>query len=111
MELSKQAKAVLGEHPAVTMEEFMERLWSINPTGNVEDTYIQTAWTVARVKDFEGKNVSFDSIVQKYSSYVEQQQRAGRRKIKSIFYFLYDRGYNEHFGMPAVQKAKLDRLI
>lgn len=99
MDLSEKARKHLGNDPAITPKEFLERFWSLRPHGNVEDAYIQAAWDIAHSKDFYGKDLTLDGLIAKYKDYLAMCRNQGRaaRYIKGIQNWMKDRMYNSEF--------------
>ena len=97
--LSKRELMIIGPRPPVTKKEFMARLWSLNPSGNVEDAYINTCYAISSQKQFNGDPITFDLIVSKYTAYLQRERvkETEARFIRSVASFITKGGFNEHF--------------
>jgi hypothetical protein len=109
MELNEREIFLLGKNPKVTKQEFLDNFWSLNPTGNVEDAYLSTAYVVAREKTFEGNPVTLELLVKKYTEYLRQEKLRGTEPqwIRGINKFLTNRDWNLQFG--GISDSKLDQ--
>ena len=97
--LSEQAKQRIGQQQLVSVEEFYERLWKMNPIGNPENTYIEVLDHVTHQKTFTGEPVTLDLIIGKYKEYLEMAhlEQREQRMIKRILGFVRDRMYNNTY--------------
>lgn len=100
---------MLGQNPAVKKQEFIDKLWNLNPTGNIEDAYISTAYVVGNERTFEGSPVTMELLVSKYSEYLRQEKLKGTEPkwIRGINKFLTNRDWNLQFG--GISDSKIDR--
>jgi len=109
--LSDNARRVLGDKPAVTLEEF-DRIWSIWPFGHKEDTYIEVAYAVAFKTMLDGSPITFDDMVKKYGSYVEIAKARTTdpdKFVAKLINWVKKARYNESTEKPSTKR--IDRLV
>lgn len=95
--LSERERKILGNDVVpVSKEEFSEKLFSIRPHGNIEDAYIWTCYAIRHIKDFKGQPVTFEVLVQRFSSYIASKRReaAEARYIRTLSSWIENGGYN-----------------
>lgn len=109
--MTEKAQQLLGKNPPASPQEFHDKLWTLRAEGNVEDTYITVCFAIRNDKDFYGKPVTLDKIVEKYRQYLalcKKEERAGKY-IKTIRKFVLDGGYNTEY--TDVNEAQKKRYI
>lgn len=93
---------MLGVVTEVTIPDFVNKLWKLKEHGNPEDTYICVVYAIRMNKTFpEGKKITFDLIVKKYTQYLAYCSRMerGPTYIKSIKSWVNAGGYNESYDL------------
>ncbi len=99
-ETNEHVRQLVGHPPPVTVSDFNTRLWSLNPVGNQQDTYINVCAAVKAKRTFDNKPVTLDLLVEKYGAYIQQCRRQSTQPkyitqiknyvIKNMFNDQYD---------------------
>ena len=99
-ETNERVRRMVGHPPPVTVKDFNERLWVLNPVGNQEDTYINVCVAIKIKRTFDNKPVTFELLVERYDAYIKHCQRDHRapKYITQLKNFVIKNMFNEVYG-------------
>lgn len=108
MELTQRLRQLVGDSPPITIERFLNELWTVYPHGDPEGGYVQVCLHIGK-RTFRGEKITFEMIIKKRSMYVGRLQRENQAKfIKHLQNWLLSGGLNEE--TVATRNTALDRF-
>lgn len=101
---STRITATVGEVTEFSDEEF-NKLWNINPAGDVEGAYIAAAFSIRTKVFLDGSKITIEELTKRYQEYVtDMMQRGSYKFIVRLSNWISQERYNHQHGKPVNPK-------